>query len=409
MEPVRSVAAGSRAGPAGGGKGGEVRRGPRGHGLSPALLRRRTLLAAAAAGTLSPFPGRAQLTPDLGALPGLGALARSRGITFGAAVQGQLLETEPDYQRAFETEAAILVPEWEAKWSALQPQEGRFDTAPLDSILRWAQSRARPVRGHALVWHNDIPGWAQAALAEGRHRAMAVMAAHFDRVLAHGRGQIRDWDVVNEPVANPPGSDVPQAGPGELRDTPWLRALGPGYIDIAFRMARERDPTLRLTLNEYGVEEDTPDAAEKRRRLLSLLRSLLSRGVPVDAVGIQAHLQMARPFRPAPFAAFLAELRQMGLAVLITELDMRETQEAPPGLAVRDTMVAERTHAFVATALEGGVRTVLTWGLSDRHSWLASDAGVMLRDGRTHRGLPLDEEWRRKPMWEALARAFQGG
>ncbi|PWC29844.1 endo-1,4-beta-xylanase [Teichococcus aestuarii] len=372
------------------------------------MLRRRTLLAATAAGTLSPSLGRAQAAPDLSGQPSLGALARSQGLTFGAAVQGQLLETDPDYHRAFETEAAILVPEWEAKWSALQPQEGRFDTAPLDSILRWAQSRARPVRGHALIWHNDLPDWTRAALGEGRDRALAVMAAHFDRVLSHARGQIRDWDVVNEPVANPPGSDVPQAGPGELRDTPWLRALGPNYIDIAFRMARERDPTLRLTLNEYGIEEDTPDATEKRRRLLALLRSLLARGTPLDAVGIQAHLQMVRPFRPAPFAAFLAELRQMGLAVLITELDVREAPSPPQDMGARDALVAERAHAFVATALEGGVRTILTWGLSDKYSWLATEPAVALRDGRTHRGLPLDAEWRRKALWEALARAFQG-
>ena len=322
-------------------------------------------------------------------------------------MQTQLLEDASAYEAAFDVETAALVPEWAAKWAALQPEEGRFDTASLDAILRWAQAHGRTVRGHTLVWHNDLPDWARAALAEGRDRALAVLGAHMDGVLAHTRGQIRDWDVVNEPVANPPGSDQPQTTPGELRDTPWLRALGPAYVETALRMARERDPTLRLTLNEYGVEEDTPAAAEKRRRLLSLVRGLLARGAPLDAVGIQAHLQLANPFRPELFAAFLGELRQMGLAVLITEMDIRETWQAPRDIAARDALVAERASAFLSCALGAGVRTVLTWGLTDKYSWLATDPGVALPDKRPHRGLPLDADYRRKPMWDAMARVFQ--
>ncbi|EFH13009.1 endo-1,4-beta-xylanase [Teichococcus cervicalis] len=379
-------------------------------------LTRRHWLAGAAAGAGLAGAGLAlpALWPQRGAAqdaasPGLGTLARERGISFGAAMQSNLLATDPAYGAAFDTEAALLVPEWEGKWAALQPEEGKFDTRPLDAILGWARQRGRVVRGHALLWHIAMPDWLTAALGEGPARAQALMEAHFDRILSHTREQIRDWDVVNEVIANPPGSDVPHAGDSALRDTPWLRALGPSYIDMALRMARQRDRTLRLTINEYGIEEDTPDAAEKRRRFLALLRGLLERNVPLDAVGIQAHLQLHRPFTPAPFAAFLAELRQMGLAVLVTEMDIRETRDAPTEIAARDALVAERVYAFTATALEGGVRSFLTWGLSDKYSWLVSDPAVALGPDRSHRGLPLDETWQRKPMWHALARAFRGG
>ncbi|MFC7551104.1 hypothetical protein ACFQU7_00495 [Pseudoroseomonas wenyumeiae] len=54
------------------------------------------------------------------------------------------------------------------------------------------------------------------------------------------------------------------------------------------------------------------------------------------------------------------------------------------------------------------MRTVLTWGLSDKYSWLATDPDVAMPDKRPHRGLPLDAEWKRKPMWDALARALTG-
>lgn len=338
---------------------------------------------------------------------GLGAIARQHGFTYGCAVLATMLRTNAVYGHAVAAEAAMLVPEYEAKFEALQPGEGRFDFEPLDVILAWAQARSLPVRGHALIWHEAMPAWARAALAEGPARARGVMQAHFDTVLPRTRARIRDWDVVNEPVANPPGSDNPSAA-GPLRPTPWLTALGPDYIGMAFRLARERDPTLRLTLNDYGVEEDTPAADIKRRWLLALCRQLLDQRVPLDAVGIQAHLQMRNAFSAEKFVTFVRALRAMGLSVLITELDVREPDRVADGYPARDAAVAAWVAAFLGAAIDGGVRTVITWGLIDRYSWLVTTPGVARRDGLHHRGLPLDWEADRKPMWRAMALAMGG-
>lgn len=338
---------------------------------------------------------------------GLGAIARQHGFTYGCAVLGAMLQTNAVYAHAVGVEAGLLVPEYEAKFEALQPSEGRFDFGPLDRILTWAQARSLPVRGHALIWHEAMPAWARQAVAESPARARRVMQAHFDMVLPRTRARIRDWDVVNEPVANPPGSDNPSAS-GPLRPTPWLAALGPEYISLAFRMARERDPTLRLTLNDYGVEEDTPAADIKRRWLLALCRQLLDQRAPLDAVGIQAHLQMRNAFSAQKFVAFVRALRAMGLAVLITELDVREPDRVVDGYPARDAAVAAWVAAFLGAAIDGGVRTVLTWGLIDRYSWLVSTPGVARQDGLHHRGLPLDWEANRKPMWRAMAVAMGG-
>jgi endo-1,4-beta-xylanase len=372
------------------------------------LLPRRAL-AAGAAGLLLARGAWAQgFGPESAPDRPLAEIAASRGFVYGTAVKASLLAEQPALAAIVARESGLLVPEYEAKWGALQPEEGRFETAPLDALLAWAAQARKPVRGHALVWHQDLPDWARAALAEGPRRARQVLEAHFTRVLAHTAPRIRDWDVVNEPVANPPGSDVPDTGTGELRDTPWLRALGPDYVAIALREARERDPGLRLTLNDYNVEADTPHAAEKRRRLLRLVRGLRERGVPLDAVGIQGHLQMREPFRPEPFRDLVRALRALDLQVLITEFDVREAQPVRGDFVARDAAVAARVHAFVSTALEAGVRTVLTWGVSDRWSWLARDPAVALPPGDVHRGLPWDWEGNRKAMWRALARAFLG-
>jgi endo-1,4-beta-xylanase len=360
---------------------------------------RRTFLAGAGAGLLARGAGAQPLK-------GLGARAQVNGIAFGTAVDTVRL-ADPAYAAQVATEARLLVPEWEGKWAALQPAEGRFEFHPLSRLAEFAARNGQQLRGHALVWHRAMPDWLSARLSAGPEAARAALAAHLDAVLPRTAGAIRDWDVVNEAVANAGGPFTePTPAVGDLRDTPWLRALGPGYVALAFRLARERDPTLRLTYNDYGIEGDTPFAEEKRQRVLRLLRRLVEARVPVDALGIQAHLMLDEPFRPEPFAAFLRQVRELGLAILVTELDVREAAGVPPDLAERDALVAARVQAVVGTALEAGCRTVLTWGLSDKDSWLAQDPAVAQKDGSLHRGLPLDAEGRRKPMWQALDRAF---
>ncbi|MBL6459024.1 endo-1,4-beta-xylanase [Belnapia sp. T6] len=361
---------------------------------------RRLLLGGAAAALLA-GQGRAQQD-------GLATLARAAGIAFGTAVDSGKLAGDPAYAAQVTAEAQLLVPEWEAKWAALQPKEGSFDLGPLGAVAGFAQGSGKQLRGHALVWHDAMPDWLTAALAEGPARARAVLTAHLDAVLPATRPAIRDWDVVNEAVADAEGNPfaAKPVAVGDLRDSPWLRALGPSYVDLTFRLARERDRTLRLTYNEYGLEGDSPWAEEKRRRTLRLLRRLLEAQVPVDALGLQAHLLLDEPFRPEPLAAFLASVREMGLSILVTELDVREGSQLAGDLAARDMAVAERVRGVVGTALEAGCRTVLTWGLSDKESWLARDPDVTRKDGETHRGLPLDGEGKRKPMWNALAACF---
>ncbi|TCH96198.1 glycosyl hydrolase family 10 [Roseococcus sp. SYP-B2431] len=365
-------------------------------------MRRRAVLGLA--GTL-PL-GCTAVAQGPAAGPGLRDLALARSLTFGTAVRSEKLESDPLLSTLVAREAELLVPEWEGKWDVLQPERGRFEFGPLRAVLRFAQANRQRVRGHALLWHEAMPAWLAPALQEGQAQAQQILETHIVTVLGETRASIRDWDVVNEVISAPPGGDNPSPTTGDLRPSPWLSALGPGYVERALRIARQADPTLRLTFNEFGVYSDTPWAQMKRERLLRVVRGLLDRNCPLDAVGIQGHLQMREPFRAEPFVEFLTALRGMGLAVLITEMDVREPDVLAPTLEARDAAVAEYAGAFLQASRDGGARTFLVWGMTDRDSWLLSDPGVARRDGQATRGHPYDSELRPKALRARLAQIF---
>lgn len=352
---------------------------------------RRSLLLAGAAGLARPARGQD--------LPGLREIAARNGVEYGLAVRADWLRDQPAYAAAVARDARLLVPEGGAKWWDLRPTEAVFDFAALDAMLDFAARHGQAVRGHTLVWHAAMRDWTLAALAEGPVRARALLEAHLDGVLGHVAGRIGDWDVANEAVADPRDSAA------LLRDTPWLEALGPGYLDLAFRLARARDPSLRLTYNDYGCEQGDPVDDEKRRRVLALLRGFRDRGVPVDALGIQGHLRPETPVDAAALAGFVRTVRDLGFEVLITELDVIEKPPFPGDVAAQDAAVASVAHRFVSTALEAGVRSVLAWGAADSYSWIQE---LPRGPGPAPRPLPLDDDFARKPMWHALARAFEG-
>jgi endo-1,4-beta-xylanase len=134
-------------------------------------------------------------------------------------------------------------------------------------------------------------------------------------------------------------------------------------------------------------------------------------GTPVDAVGVQAHLSAVGgpPFSASRLRRFLADVAGLGLTIQITELDVTD-ENAPADITVRDGLVADTYSRFLDAALdEPAVKMVVTWGLSDRHSWIVRRETYQAKwrkDDATSRPLPFDADLEPKPACEAVARAF---
>lgn len=332
------------------------------------------------------------------ALCAAGALSRPalgrpvRKTPYGAALALADLKADPRLGEAIAATCDAIVAVTEMKWSDLRPRPGEFAFDKADELAAFARVNNLAMRGHTLVWYAVMPDWtnqiANAAEAE------RILTEHIETVMARYRGTVRSWDVVNEPI--------PDAvrGVGDRRPTIWSRHLGERYLPLAFKIAARTDPAAELVLNEYDVEFGDTRCRTKRAAFRNLVHQLLDAGAPLHAVGLQCHLRGGMPVDREGLAAFVAEMRGLGLKCLVTELDVID-QKLPGPAAALDQAVASQVDAVLSAATAGGPLDVLmTWGLSDRYSWIPYS--YPRRDGLPNRPLPLDRDFRRKPFMDVI-------
>ncbi len=206
--------------------------------------------------------------------------------------------------------------------------------------------------------------------------------------------------MVNEPLRPEDGQRF------GLRRHPWMATLGPAYLDIAFDACQQTDPAALRVINEFGLDYAVPWQQQRRDSLLSLLADLIARKVPVNALGIQAHLDASETnFDPVVLSRFLDDVDSLGLKVIVTELDVRD-DKLPGAIGPRDAAVAAQAGAFLRTVLpHKAVLGLMTWGLSDKATWL--NQTFPRADGLPQRPLPLDAALARKPMWQSIAQTLE--
>jgi endo-1,4-beta-xylanase len=352
---------------------------------------------------------------DSGALEVTGANslrshAEARGLMYGTAVVPQLLDvdglaagsTTNAYTLLVKNQANIVVAENAMKWGALRPAPDTFDFTQADKLMRFAALAGQKVRGHNLCWHEGNPAWLKATAT--KENARALLVEHIQKVAGHFSGRIHSWDVVNEAVNPKDGL------PDGLRKTMWYDLLGPEYLELAYRTAATADPTAKLTYNDYDIELDTPEQTTKREQVLGLVRRFKAKGVPIHAVGVQSHLKADGPQPGAGLVAFIREAGKMGLEVYITEMDVN-TRKIAGGAPEQDAAVAKVYRDYPALVLaEPNVRCLLTWGITDAHTWLnqSKQPWSQRPDGARQRPLPFDDELKATPAFFTLRGGIDG-
>ena len=356
------------------------------------LSRRNFLKGAAATAGVGMFG----ILPAGAAEKSLCEYAAQRGILFGSAISIPALR-DASYTELFASQCGITVPENELKWAALRPTPDTYDFKNGDLLYEFSRSHGMPYRGHALVWHGALPKWF--ARVANSANAKNMMEEHISTVMRHYAGKMHSWDVINEVI------EIPDGRADGLRITPWLQLIGPEYIEMAFRFAHQADPGATLVYNENFLEPETAASDSKRGAVLVLLTDLKKRGVPVHALGIQSHLY-AEAYTTGPnFRRFLDSIQDLGLAIFITEMDVRD-KNLPPSIVARDRLIANQYFNYLSFVLQHkAVKAVLTWGLTDRYTWITE--GQPRPDRLPVRPLPYDANLQPTLSWSAIRRAFE--
>ncbi|MER5702794.1 endo-1,4-beta-xylanase [Micromonospora sp. NPDC002296] len=308
---------------------------------------KRTLLSAATIAVALTAGMTVALASTASAGTTLKASAAEKGRYFGVAVAtGKLSDSQ--YVGILNREFNSVVAENEMKWDATEPQQGRFSYTGGDRLVSHAQANGMSVRGHALLWHAQQPGWAQ-GLSGTTLRNAAIN--HVTQVATHFRGKIHSWDVVNEAFAD--------GGSGGRRDSN-LQRTGNDWIEAAFRAARAADPGAKLCYNDYN----TDGVNAKSTGVYNMVRDFKARGVPIDCVGFQSHLGTSVP---GDYQANLQRFADLGVDVQITELDvMTGSNQA--------NIYATVTRACLAVSRCNGITV---WGVRDSDSWRGTDDALL--------------------------------
>ena len=311
----------------------------------------------------------------------LRSLAQKRGIGIGTSVDWPPFTNDANYRAVLAREFEILVPENAWKFEHVHPKRDRYDFSQVDELMAFAQANNMQMRGHPLVWHYSLPKWVDQGNFS-RAELMDILRNHIQTVVGRYRGQIPAWDVVNEAINRD----------GSLRDTIWLRNIGPEYIDLAYRWAHEADPQAKLFYGEYMTEEINP----KSDGVYNLVSGLIQRGVPIHGVGFQSHLGLSYLPNLDSLAQNFKRFNELGLEVQFTELDMK-IQDGQGSLEKRIAEQAKAYRDLLEVCLQAQNCTAfITWGFTDRYTWIANVTGEI------EAPLIFDESYRPKPAYEAI-------
>ncbi len=325
-------------------------------------------------------------------LPAAGTLRQAgdaRHILIGAAAASRFLGDE-DYSSILGSEFSQLQAENEMKFGLIHPRPDSdpnpYEFKGGDALVAFAQSHNMLVRGHTLVWHNQVSKW----VTDGKYTApqlATILQGHIHTVMNHYASKVYAWDVVNEAFNDD----------GTMRHTIWYDQPGIGvgagtrYIERAFRWAHDADLAAKLFYNDYDAEEIN----KKSDAIYEMVKDFKKRDVPLDGIGFQAHVSLGfdDPAKLASFAKNMERFAKLGLEIHLTEIDIRLTDSSPASLAAQAKLYGEIATLCVQ---QPACKLLQTWGLTDRHSWIP---GFYKGQGWA---LLWDDKYQKKPAYEAV-------
>ncbi|HTC21094.1 MAG TPA: endo-1,4-beta-xylanase [bacterium] len=282
---------------------------------------------------------------------------------FGTAVVAQKLATSGGDNDRYQKEVARLfnrvVFENDLKWGPWEEgasNNGYWRREYVEGAMKWLSERHFDVRGHNMVWGSWK--WLPADVKQLQGDPKALEDKIENRIKDVGgamKGQLVEWDVVNEPVPEHQLTDI----------------LGKQAMITWYKTARQADPKPLLFVNDYP----SPDTTGHLDDYDQTIQYLIQNGAPLGGIGLQGHVGSSPWSIPALFET-LDKLGAHGLPVEITEYDTDIKDPQLDAQFLKDFMTAVFSHPSTSG--------FLMWGFWDAAHW--------------HNKSPIfNQDWTEKP------------
>ncbi|MDG5472351.1 endo-1,4-beta-xylanase [Jeotgalibacillus sp. ET6] len=308
------------------------------------------------------------------------------GHYIGSAVRFEPAFQDEKYQEILLREFNHLTIENEMKMAAIHPEKDRFSFDRTDELIELAEENDMEIRGHTLVWGEEIPQWVYEQAVD-EERTKQVLKLHIQMLVERYKGRVNEWDVVNEAWNDD----------GTFRENFWYRMMGPSYIPLAFSWASEADPEAVLYYNDYGIEKENVKAAS----MFNYLNKWKREGYPIHGIGVQAHLDAADPgISIEEMKTNFAKWGQAGFVTAVTELDIKLQNMGEPRNERLDTQAELYGDITAMCMKESSCQGVTVWGAGDAESWLIS------QESEKAEPLLFDDNWVEKPAYHAVKKSL---
>lgn len=341
---------------------------------------------------------------------GLRSLAAQKGIMLGTEFEMWRMR-DPRYWNIMSKDFGLVFLEsFSSCNKSFWLGRGAYDFSALDATVNFLVSQGWRVRAATLVWGTTEPAVCKPpdSIMKGkfsREEYIQILQEHVKTVVSHFRGRVSEWTLANEAIGRSfcgGGCDY------------WMDWIGPDYIEIAFRAAREADPDAVLIFNE--VNNESPRDANTQAvidKMYDTVKTLRSKGVPIDGVGMQMHLLLPGLAQTPPSKDDVIKTMQrfgsLGVSIYVTEFDMNLTN-VPGSQQDKWNYEASMYHDMMQACLESGVcKSFSTWGIADSTSWITcSETKYGCVNLPNADPLMFDKDFQPKPAYYAVRDALLG-
>ncbi len=329
------------------------------------------------------------------------------GTTINADFFDNPHKNDKQYDSIIKTQFNGIVAESNYKMGQIIPKEPKnpfhlklkdINTKYLDQLIKFGQENNMIIRGHCLIWQNDVPKWLLKLSKNWNNKQIySFTKQYISLVVGYTKGKIKEWDVANEII---------DGREPRLRSNTWYDNVTnkQDFINQCFVYANKADHKALLFINDYSIEgfQESPDS--KNQILFEMLKSMKKNKIPINGVGLQCHLMSGILDQGYIFSINRAidEITSLGLKCSITEFDIRICNlKSTPSIQQLENQKQEYKKLIRLFLVSKGVTGITFWGFTDKLSWIPK---LINNCGGAHL---YDENYVPKPAYQGAREALK--